>query len=120
MSLILFFCITLAALFYLVLPILRQPYWPCRETSPLSETRKEKRKGIWAIADVDSEYEMGKLTESDYTALRSNLKNELLLVMNKEKNLLQSSGRIPEKDIRPQLKNKLLIEVARICGLKRS
>ncbi len=120
MSLILFFCITLAALFYLALPILRQPYWPCRKTSPLSETRREKRKGIWAIADVDSEYEMGKLTESDYTALRSNLKNELLLVMNMEKNLLQSSGRIPEKDIRPELKNKLLIEVARICGLKRS
>ena len=120
MSLVIFFCLTVTVLIYLALPIFREPYWPCRETGPLSEIKKEKRKGIWAIADVDSEYEMGKLTESDYTALRGNLKNELLLVMNKEKNLLQSSGRIPEKDIRPELKNKLLIEVARICGLKRS
>ncbi len=120
MSLILFFCIALVALFYLALPIFKQPYWPCRETSPLSEIKKEKRNGIWAIADVDNEYEMGKLTESDYTALRSHLKNELLQVMNKEKKLLQDSGRTPEKDIRPELKSKLLIEVARICGLKRS
>jgi hypothetical protein len=120
MNLALFFCITLAALFYLAFPIFRQPYWPCRETSPLSEIRKEKRKGIWAIADIDSEYEMGKLTQGDYTALRTNLKNELLLVMNKEKSLLQSGGRVPDRDIRPQLKKKLLLEVARICGLKRS
>jgi hypothetical protein len=120
MSLILFFCITLGVLFYLALPIFGQPYWPCRETSPLSEIRKEKRKGIWAVADVDNEYEMGKLTESDYTALRDHLKNELLLVMNEEKSLLQSGGRIPDRDIRPDLKNKLLIEVARICGLTHS
>ena len=120
MSLILFFCITIAAFIYLALPIFRQPYWPCKEISLLSEIKKEKRNGIWAIADVDSEYEMGKLTESDYTTLRSHLKNELLLVMNKEKKLLQNSGRIPDKDIRPELKNKLLIEVARICGLKHS
>lgn len=120
MNLILFFCVTLVALFYLALPILRQPYWPCREKSLLSEIRKEKKKGIWAIADIDSEHEMGKLTEEDYTALRGRLKNELLLVMNKEKKLLQDSGHIPGKDIRPELKSKLLIEVARICGLKRS
>lgn len=120
MSLILFFCVMLVVLCYLALPIFRQPYWPCRATSPLSEIRKEKRKGIWAIADVDSEYEMGKLTDSDYTDLRGHLKDELLLVMDKEKNLLKNSGRIPDRDIRPQLKKKLLLEVARICGLKRS
>jgi len=120
MSLILFFCIAMATLFYLALPIFRQPYWPCRETGPLSELRREKRKGIWAIADVDSEYEMGKLTESDYITLRGHLKNELLVIMSKEKKLLQDSGRAPDKDIRPELKSKLLIEVARICGLKRS
>lgn len=120
MSLILFFCITFVILCYLALPVFRQPYWPCRESSPLSEIRKEKRKGIWAIADVDNEFEMGKLIESDYDALRSHLKNELLVVMNKEKKLLQNSRRIPDMDLRPELKNKLLIEVARICGLKRS
>jgi hypothetical protein len=120
MSLVLFFTLALAVLFYLALPIFGEPYWPCRENSPLSEIKKEKRNGIWAIADVDSEYEMGKLTESDYTELRNHLKNELLLVMNKEKELMQSGGRIPEKDIRPELKNELLVEVARICGLKHS
>jgi hypothetical protein len=120
MSLILFFCITSAALIYLALPILKHQYWPCSETSPLSEIRKEKRNGIWAIADVDSEYEMGKLTENDYTALRGDLKNELLLIMNKERSLLESPGRIPDKDIGSELKKKLLLEVSRICGLKRS
>jgi len=120
MNFVLFFCITLAALIYSAFPLFRQAYWPCREKSLLSEIRQEKRKGIWAIADVDSEYEMGKLTEKDHTALRAHLKNELLLTMNKEKELLQSGGRIPERDIRPDLKSKLLLEVARICGLKRS
>ena len=119
MSLIVFFCITIAILIYLAFAIFSQSYWPCRETSPLSEIRKEKRKGIWAIADVDNEYEMGKLTETDYAALRNNLKKELLMIMNKEKKLLQNAGRIPDNDIRPALKNKLLIEVSRICGLKR-
>jgi hypothetical protein len=40
--------------------------------------------------------------------------------MNKEKKLFQDSGRIPDRDIRPELKSKLLVEVARICGLQRS
>ena len=120
MILFLFFCITLAAVFYLAFPILGQPYWPCRETSPLAQIRKEKRKGIWAIADVDSEYEMGKLTENDYAALRSQLKKELLQVMNREKSLLKGAGQTPDMDMNPALKNKLLLEVSRLCGLKRS
>lgn len=120
MILLLFFCITLAAFFYLAIPVFKQPYWPCRETSPLAEIRKEKRKGIWAIADVDSEYEMGKLTEKDHAALRTQLKKELLQIMNRERALLESSGSTPEMDIEPGLKNKLLLEVSRICGLKHS
>jgi hypothetical protein len=120
MTLIIFFCITLAAIFYLAFPIFREPYWPCRETATLSEIRKEKRKGIWAIADVDSEYEMGKLTDSDYATLRAQLKKELLLIMNRERSLLESPGRTPDRDITPAVKNKLLLEVSRICGLKRS
>jgi hypothetical protein len=120
MSLVVFFCIMLAALIYLALPILRQPYWPCRAETPLADIRKEKRRGIWAIADVDSEFEMGRLTENDHATLRTQLKNELLQTMNREKSLLESPGRIPGKDIDLDLKNKLMLEVSRICGLKRS
>jgi hypothetical protein len=119
MAMTLFFCLALAALLYLAVPLFWEPYWPWISKSPLEEVRKEKTMGIWAIADVDGEYEMEKLTEHDYSALRSHLKTELLEVMERERGLKKYAGSVLAHDIRPGLKRNLLYEVTRICGLKR-
>lgn len=118
MSVVVFFVLALAALIYAASPLLWERFWPAFDKSLVIEIQREKKEGIWAISDVDSEYEMGKLTDHDYTALRAHLKEDLIKVMQKEKALLKNTEHQAIASVAPVFKRKLLSEVLRICGTK--
>lgn len=120
MSVVVFFLLALACLLYMGSPLVMQKYWPALKSSPLSELQRARKEGIWAISDVDNEYEMGKLTEADHAYLRQRLKAELLVVMEQEKKLTEDiSMPAEDSDISPPLKKNLLAEVLRVCGIQR-
>lgn len=120
MIIALVFCVTLITVLFILLPLGKQPFWPQPAKTLLSEISRQKKMGIWAIADVDEEFEMGKLSPVDHGLLREYLKADLLSTMKQEKDLTSGGSRPEGKDIRLDLKLKLLSEVIRICGLKRS
>lgn len=120
MVVLLFFALALAAGFFILSPLFLEPLWPSPPSSPLSELRRHKRMQLWAIADIDDEYDMGKLNKSDHAALREYYKTELIAVIRQEKEMLGEYGAPRVTDIPRPLKERLLFEVTRICGRQRS
>ena len=117
---IVFFVLAIATLAYAGAPLLKERSWPQLESHPVTDIQREKREGLWAIADVDSEYEMGKLTTEDHAALRVRMKAELATIMQRERSMSGQTYSSGESDIPPVLKKKLLFEVMRICGIQTS
>jgi len=117
---IVFFILILASLIYVGAPLLRERLWPQLEERPVSQIQRKKREGIWAISDVDNEYEIGKLTEEDHQTLRASLKEDLVDVMQQERNILEAGSIPKDRDIPRPLKQRLISEVVRICGIQQS
>ncbi len=117
---IFFFVLAIATLAYAGLPLLRERTWPELDSHPVTDIQREKREGLWAIADIDSEHEMGKLTKEDHAALRVRMKEELAVTIQKERSMAGHAYASGERDIPLPLKKKLLFEVLRICGIQRS
>ena len=117
---IVFFILALASLIYVGAPLLHERIWPQLESRPVSEIQREKREGIWAISDVDNEYEIGKLTEEDHEKLRAGLKEELAEIMQRERSMLKAGDVPRDRDIPRPLKKRLVFEVMRICGIQGS
>ena len=80
-----FFFLILFSLVYVLGPLLKESYWPFLRKGVFTEIHGDKKEGIWAISDIDFEYEMGKLTTEDYTSTRQHLKETVLPVMEKER-----------------------------------
>lgn len=112
-----FSILVLITLLYVFSPLFGETYWPFLSKGNLTELHHARKEGIWAISDVDSEYEMGKLTKDDYTFLREYLKGEVAPVLKEEKDIL-NSALMPEKEISEDLKKDIIREVVRIWGKK--
>ena len=117
---IVFFTLALASVIYIGVPLLSERLWPQLESRPASQMQREKREGIWAISDVDNEYEIGKITEEDHLKLRASLKEELAEIMQRERNMMKAGDLTKDRDIPRPLKKRLLFEVMRICGIQGS
>ncbi len=112
---IIFFLFVLIALIYVLSPLVGENHWPFLSKGKLTEIHNARKEGIWAISDVDSEYEIGKLTKDDHALLRDYLKREVAPVIKAEKDLLDPALQ-PVKGISAGLKKDLMREVVRICG----
>jgi hypothetical protein len=115
-----FFLIALAVLLYMGSSFIKEKYWPALERSPLTELSSAKKEGLWAISDVDNEYEIGKLTQEDHEYLRRRLKAELMEILDRERKLMQDISIPSNADIAPALKQKLIREVLRNSGIQQS
>ncbi len=115
---IVFFMLAIATLVYAGSPLLGERIWPQLDSRPVTDMQREKREGIWAISDIDAEYEMGKLTTEDHAALRARMKDELAVIMQRERSMAGHVHASGERDIPLPLKKKLLFEVLRICGIQ--
>ncbi len=115
-TLLLWTLLTAVTLIFVFLPLLKEAYWPFVKGGPLTGLYEEKKTGLWAITDLDTEYEMGKLTPEEYRALREEFKQEVLGVLKEEKKILMASGVSTPKTIHVPVRNRILSEVLRICG----
>lgn len=120
MMVIVFFLLVVAVFAYIAVPMFGSVYWPTLGESRLSGILREKKKGIWAISDVDNELRTGKLTEADHAEIRTYFKDQLMEVMRQEKDLVQDVQIKPERPVRPALMKKLLSEAIRVCGIRQS
>ncbi|HHN65596.1 MAG TPA: hypothetical protein ENK09_09565 [Nitrospirae bacterium] len=114
--------ITVVTVLYVTLPLLREPYWQYVNLNRLRDIYEEKKTGLWALTDIDNEYEMGKLSEDDYRALKEQFKTEVIPVLMEERRIvgeaivgLDNKGSLNEK-----AKEAALSEVIRICGKRLS
>lgn len=119
MTILLFLILAVGTVIYMATPLFWERFWPFLDGSAAGEIRRAKREGLWAISDIDSEYEMGKITEGDYASLRGRLKSDLMEAMKREREVLGGAGAEESEELPHNLKRKLLFEVLRICGLKR-
>ncbi len=115
---ILFFFLILFSLVYVLGPLLKESYWPFLRKGVFTEIHGDKKEGIWAISDVDFEYEMGKLTREDYASTREFLKRQAFPVLEKERDFSKKIILKPGKEISKNLKKDITKEVLRICGKK--
>lgn len=114
---ILFSFFVLISFIYILSPLLGETHWPFLSKGKLTEIHNARKEGIWAISDVDSEYEMGKLTKDDHAFLRNFLKSEVAPVIRAEIDILDPALK-PVKGISEELKKDLIREVVRIWGRK--
>jgi hypothetical protein len=115
---ILFAIMVLVSLVYVLLPLFDEPCWPILKKGTLTELRSAKKEGLMAISDLDSEYEMGKLTKDDYVYLRESLKGEVAPVLKKEMDIQKQEKSKPEELPTDNVTSDLVREVIRICGIK--
>jgi len=118
MILLLLVVITIVVFLYVAVPLLREPYWQFVNLGRLMEIYEEKKIGLWAITDIDNEYEMGKLSEEDYKLLREQFKSEILSVLKRERELT-GKQHIDRKDSNghvEKIREEALSEVIRIWG----
>lgn len=113
-----FSVVALAALVYVLFPLFKEAFWPFLGQGELSSLQRASNEGLRAIADIDSEYEMGKLTREDYERLREGLKGEVVPVLRRRRLALGEGAGQSGNHLRPELKEELLREVIRICGTK--
>lgn len=116
---ILFNIIILLLLVYVLMPLFKEPYWPFLKRGLLSELQSAKKEGLMAISELDSEYEMGKLTKDDYVFLRNRLKSEIVPVLKKETEITGNEVAALSEQPKNNLTEKLLREVIRICSINR-
>ncbi|NOX19849.1 MAG: hypothetical protein GXO99_01100 [Nitrospirae bacterium] len=112
------FVLTVIIVVYSILPLVKEKYWPFVNVKRLKEISEEKTTGMWAITDIENEYQMGKLTEKDYQLLREQFKREIIPLLKKEQELVGSGG-LKERvngDLDDDVRQKMLMEVLRICG----
>jgi hypothetical protein len=114
--------VTAGILIYTGMPLLREQYWPFVNLSKLREITEEKRTGIWAITDIENEFQMGKLSEEDYNMLMEQFRSEILPVLKREQELLgKSPGTSGENgNLSEGVRQRVLLEVLRICGKRLS
>ncbi|MEF9426933.1 MAG: hypothetical protein L0956_07100 [Candidatus Mariimomonas ferrooxydans] len=116
---ILFNIIVFLLLVYVLMPLFKEPYWPFLKRGLLSELQSDKKEGLMAISDLDTEYEMGKLTKDDYVFLRNRLKSEIVPVLKKETEIAGNEiAALPEQP-KSNLTENLFREVIRICSINR-
>lgn len=111
-----YFIAVTVVLVYVLYPLLAEAYWPFMRQTALSELHLAKKEGIWAISDVDSEYEMGKITEEDHNFLRRQLKSEVMPVIKQEKGLYEQISLNHKRETSVKLRKRLVSEVLRLCG----
>lgn len=119
MTTVLFSVIILVSLFYVLIPLFKEPYWPFLKRSVLSELHSARKEGLMAISDLDTEYEMGKLSRTDYVLLRDSLKIEIAPILKKEREMAGKEHSEPAGRT-DNITLKMLREVVRICGIKHS
>jgi hypothetical protein len=120
MTVLLFVILAVSSVIYMATPLLWERYWPFLGGSVVAEIKRAKRESIWAINDIDGEYEMGKLSGDDHSALRAGLKSDLAEVMKREREVLGHGAPHGGEALPENFKRSLLTEVLRICGLNRS
>lgn len=119
---VLLFLITAAIVLYMALPLAKDKYWPFVNIKRLKEISEEKTVGMWAITDIENEYQMGKLSEEDYRLLREQFKSEIIPLLKREQELI-GKGVLKERlngDLDEETRQKVLLEVLRICGKRLS
>ena len=119
---VLLFLITATIVLYMALPLAKDKYWPFVNIKRLKEISEEKTVGMWAITDIENEYQMGKLSEEDYRLLREQFKSEIIPLLKREQELI-GKGVFKERlngDLDEETRQKVLLEVLRICGKRLS
>ncbi|MEE9524271.1 MAG: hypothetical protein V3V59_05905 [Thermodesulfovibrionales bacterium] len=116
MTVVLFSVFVVMSLFYIFSPMFSDVYWPYLKKGMLDDLQSSRTEGIWAISDVDSEYEMGKLTKDEHAFLRKNLKEEVVPIIKQERDILKGDTLAPKREISRELKENIIKEVIRICG----
>ncbi len=114
--------ITVVTVLYVTLPLLREPYWQYVNLNRLRDIYEEKKTGLWALTDIDNEYEMGKLSEDDYRALKEQFKTEVIPVLMEERRIVGDAivGSDNKGSLNEKAKEAALSEVIRICGKRLS
>ena len=115
---ILFAVMVILSFVYILIPLFGEPGWPFLKKGVLTDLRSAKRQGLTAISDLDSEYEMGKLTNDDYVSLRESLKSEVAPVLRKEMDIKAHEDSKPVELPPDKFTSNLVREVIRICGIK--
>lgn len=114
--------ITVVTVLYVTLPLLREPYWQYVNLNRLRDIYEEKKTGLWALTDIDNEYEMGKLSEDDYRTLKEQFKTEVIPVLMEERRIVGEAivGSDNKGSLNEKAKEAALSEVIRICGKRLS
>jgi hypothetical protein len=115
---ILFAIIVFVSFVYILVPLFGEPCWPFLKKGALTDLRRAKKEGLMAISDLDTEYEMGKLTNDDYVSLRESLKREVTPVLRKERDIKSHDVTTPVELPPDKFTSNLVREVIRICGIK--
>jgi hypothetical protein len=115
---ILFAIMVIVSFVYILIPLFGEPFWPFLKKGVLTDLRSAKKEGLLAISDLDTEYEMGKLTNDDYVSLRKSLKSEVTPVLKKEMDIKADKESNPMELTPDKFTSNLLREVIRICGIK--
>lgn len=115
-----FSVLALGTLVYVLFPVFKDGFWPFLRQGELAELQRARKEGLLAIADIDAEYEMGKLTREDYTSLRESLKSEVIPILKKHRLSAGEGAGYSGNHLDAQLKEDLLKEVTRICGTTQS
>jgi hypothetical protein len=115
---IVFAVMVIASFVYILVPLFGEPCWPFLKKGVLTDLRSAKKEGLTAISELDSEYEMGKLTNDDYVSLRESLKREVTPVIRKEMDIKALEESKPVELPADKFTSNLVREVIRICGIK--
>jgi hypothetical protein len=116
---ILFAVMVIVSFVYILIPLFGEPFWPFLKKGVLIDLLSAKKEGLMAISELDTEYEMGKLTNDDYVSFRENLKQEVAPVIRKEMDIKAHEESKPVKLPTDKFTSNFIKEVIRICGLKR-
>jgi len=110
--------ITLATLLYVCLPITKESYWHYINIKRLKELSEIKTTALAAIADIEKEYQMGKITKQEYLMLKEQFKKEVIPVLLQEKNLFSDTFVLNKKNIEVDetIRKNIIMEVLRSCG----
>ncbi len=115
---ILFAVMVIVSFVYILIPLFGEPCWPFLKKGVLTDLRSAKKEGLMAISELDTEYEMGKLTNDDYVSLRASLKKEVTPVLKKEMDIKAHEELKPVKLLTDKFTSNFIKEVIRICGIK--
>lgn len=108
--------ITVAIIFYILLPLFFKKRIKTRVSSDVSELTERKEILERDLSDLYFDYQMGKLTDDDFNSLQNDYSNEIDEIIDDSKNIIKS----PRSHRKTEIVNKDTIEECPKCGRENS